>query len=118
MFAEHEPFRAPVFPVEKDSSTATLDMPPLELPDHINLLYETTVAQTRLSADVDRQFKDMLNRRASTFASSFKDLGFCPLLLHDVDTGDAPPIKQFARRPLFPLAMRKMKFLTKCFRRE
>ena len=25
--------------------------------------------------------------------------GFCPLLLHDVDTGDAPPIKQSPRRP-------------------
>jgi len=89
----------PFFPVEKDSGTATLDMPPLELPDHINLLYETTVAQTRISADVDRQFKDMLHRRASTFASSSKDLGFCPLLLHDVDTGDAAPIKQSPRRP-------------------
>jgi len=91
----------PFIPVEKDSGTATLDcdMPPLELPDHINLLYQTTVAQTRLSTDVDRQFKDMLHRRASTFASSSKDLSFCPLLLHDVDTGDAPPIKQSPRRP-------------------
>jgi len=89
----------PFFPVEKDSGTATLDMPTHELPDHINLLYETTVAQTRLSADVDRQFRDMLHRRASTFASSFKDLGFCPLLLYDVDTGDAAPIKQSPRRP-------------------
>jgi len=89
----------PFIPVEKNSGTATLDMPPLELRDHINLLYETTVGQRRLSADVDRQFKDMLHRRASTFASSSKDLGFCPLLLHDVDTGDAPPIKQSPRPP-------------------
>jgi len=63
----------PFIPVEKNSGTATLDMPPLELSDHINLLYETTVTQTRLSADVDSQFKDMLRRRASTFASSSKD---------------------------------------------
>jgi len=98
-FQNMNPSAPPFVPVEKNSGTATLDMPPPDLPDHINLLYETTVAQTRLSADVDRQFKDMLHRRASTFASSSKDLGFCPLLLHDVDIGDARPIKQSPRRP-------------------
>jgi len=100
----------PFFPVEKDSGTATLDMPPLELPDHVNLLYETTVAQKRLSADVADSLRTCYTRRASTFAASSKDLGFCPLLLHDVDTGDAPQIKQSSRGPLFPLAMRKTRF--------
>ena len=30
------------------------------------------------------------------------DIGFCPLMQHDIDAGDAPPIKQSPHRP--PLA--------------
>jgi len=70
-----------------------------ELPAHINLLYETTVAQTRLTSDIDKQFRNVLRRRATTFAKGLTDLGFCPVLQHDVDTGDSPPIKQSPRRP-------------------
>ena len=58
-----------------------------ELPDHINLLYETTVARTRLTSDVDQQFRDVLRRRATSFATDSTDLGFCSVLQHDVDTG-------------------------------
>ena len=36
-----------------------------ELPAHINLLYETTIAETRLTADVDRQFRDVLQQTPS-----------------------------------------------------
>ena len=42
---------------------------------------------------------------ARRFASSSSDLGFCPLVEHDIDTGDARPIKQSPRRP--PLAARE-----------
>jgi len=70
-----------------------------ELPAHINLLYEATVAQTRLTADVDKQFRNVLRRRATTFAKDSTDLGFCPVLQQAVDTGDSPPIKQSPRRP-------------------
>ena len=68
-----------------------------ELPAHINLLYETTVSQTRLTSDNDKQFRNVLRRRATSFAKDSTDLGFCPILQHDVDTGDSPPIKP--RRP-------------------
>jgi len=71
-----------------------------ELPDHINLLYETTVAHTRLTSDVDKQFRDVLRRRATSFAIDSTDIGFCSVLQHDVDTGDSPPINQSPRRPL------------------
>ena len=37
-----------------------------------------------------------------TFAKDSTDIGFCPLLQHDIDTGDAAPIKQSPRCP--PLA--------------
>jgi len=69
-----------------------------ELPAHINLLY-VTIAQTRLTDDVDRQFRDVFRRRATTFAKDSTDLGFCSVLQHDVDTGDSPPMKQSPRRP-------------------
>jgi len=70
-----------------------------ELSAHINLLYETTVSQTRLTADVDKQFRNVLRRRATTFAKDSTHLGFCPVLQHDVHTGDSPPTKQSPRRP-------------------
>ena len=70
-----------------------------ELPAHTNLLYETTVAQTRLTADVDKQFRNVLRRRATIFAKESTGVGFCPVLQHDVDTGYSPPITQSPRRP-------------------
>jgi len=70
-----------------------------EHPAHVNLLYEATVARTRLTAEVDQQFRDVLRRRATAFAKDSTDIGFCPVLQHDVDTGDSPPIKQSPRRP-------------------
>ena len=70
-----------------------------DLPAHINLLYETTVSQTTLSHEVDRQFKQMLHKHKTVFASSSTDLGFCSILQHDIDTGQSPPIKQSPRRP-------------------
>jgi len=78
-----------------------------ELPAHINLLYEATVAQTRLTADVDKQFRNVLRRRAATFAKDSTDLGFCPVLQHDVDTGHS--IKQSPDVLHFQQAMLKMK---------
>ena len=47
----------------------------------------------------------LLHDHQDTFASSSTDLGFCPLVEHDIDTGDARPIKQSPRRP--PIAARE-----------
>ena len=41
----------------------------------------------------------MLNEHTATFATDNTDLGFCPVLELDIDTGDAAPIKQSPRRP-------------------
>ena len=91
---------APSFdPIERETEKTETELTSDEIPDHINLLYETTVAQTRLTSEVDKQFRDVLRRRATSFATDSTDLGFCPLLKHDVDTGDSPPIKQSPRRP-------------------
>ena len=69
-----------------DSETDVTD----ELPDHINLLYESTVSKTRMTHDVDKQFKAMLLKHKDTFATSSTDLGFCDVLQHDIDTADSP----------------------------
>jgi len=43
-----------------------------------------------------------LSDHAGTFAKDSTDLGYCDVLQHDIDTGDARPIKQSPGRP--PLA--------------
>ena len=70
-----------------------------DLPTHVNLLYESTIANTRLSSDVDHQFKEVLRKHEHTFAVDSTDIGYCPILEHDIDTGESPPIKQSPRRP-------------------
>ena len=95
------PFAPSFDPPSWETAQTETDLNDDEMPAHINLLYEATVAQTRLTADVDRQFRDILRRRATTVATDSTDLGFCPVLQHDVDTdtGDSPPTKQSPRRP-------------------
>jgi len=86
-------------PVLTDIQNVTKVGEDTDLPAHMNLLYETTIANTRLAADVDQQLKEILAKHANTFATDSNDLGFCSLLEHDIDTGDSPPIKQSPRRP-------------------
>jgi len=55
-----------------------------------------------LSTEVTEELNTLLFDHQSTFAKSSADLGFFDILQHDIDTGDARPIKQSPRRP--PLA--------------
>jgi len=55
-----------------------------------------------LKSEVARNLKQLLRTHTETFAKSTGDLGFCSLLKHNIDTGDARPMKQSPRRP--PLA--------------
>jgi len=57
-------FDPTVMETDKTETELTSD----EIADHINLFYETTVAQTQLTSEVDKQFRDVLGRRATTFA--------------------------------------------------
>jgi len=82
-----------------------LDAKELELPDHVNDLLLQTVEGLDLPHDTVEGLKELLYDHRETFASSSSDLGFCPLVEHDIDTGDARPIKQSPRRP--PLAARE-----------
>ena len=45
------------------------------------------------------------SRHSDAFAIGPMDLGFCDVLEHDIDTGDAEPIRQPPRRP--PLSARQ-----------
>ena len=82
-----------------------LDTKELELPDHVNDLFLQTVEGLDLPHDTVEGFIVLLSDHRDTFASSSLDLGFCRLVEHDIDTGDARPIKQSPRRP--PLAARE-----------
>jgi len=73
-----------------------------ELPAHVRLLYSQTVDENDLKSEVECNLKHLLRSHIDTFAKSSDDLGFCSLLEHGIDTGDARPIKQSPRRP--PLA--------------
>ena len=81
------------------SEIATDNDSDASLPVHVNLLYETTIQNTHLTSEVDRQFKEILQKHQHAFATNSTDLGYCPVLEHDIDTGDSPPIKQSPRRP-------------------
>jgi len=81
------------------------DTKELELPDHVNDLFLQTVEGLDLPYDTVEGLKTLLYDHRETFASSSSDLGFCRLVEHDIDTGDARPIKQSPRRP--PLAVRE-----------
>ena len=77
----------------------------LELPQHVNVLFLQTAEEIDLPQDTVQDLKLLLYDHRDTFASSSSDLGYCPLVEHDIDTGDARPIKQSPRRP--PISARE-----------
>ena len=77
----------------------------VELPDHLTVLFCQTVEGADLSHNTVKELKTLLYDHRDTFASSSADLGFCGIIQHDIDTGDARPIKQSPRRP--PLAAKE-----------
>jgi len=85
--------------VENSSDVAS------DVPEHLRILFLTTVENNDLPSDVVHDFKQFLQEHQNTFAKSSDDLGFCLLVEHDIDTGDAKPIRQPPRRP--PLASGK-----------
>jgi len=86
-------------------AVSSWDTREVELPDHVNDLFLQTVEGLDLPHNTIKGLKQLLYDHRETFASSSADLGFCPLVEHDIDTGDARPIKQSSRRP--PLAARE-----------
>jgi len=85
-----------------DANVAELKCTTVVLPEHVNILFLQTVENSSLSSKVCERLKDLLVEHTSTFAKDSADLGFCSILQHDIDTGDARPVKQSPHRP--PLA--------------
>jgi len=85
--------------VENSSDVAS------DFPEHLRILFLTTVENNDLPSDVVHDFKQFLQEHQNTFAKSSDDLGFCSLVEQDINAGDAKPIRQPPRRP--PLAFGK-----------
>jgi len=69
------------------------------LPDHLTDLYDDITDQPNFPPDLKSELHCFFIKHCDTFAKSSDDLGFCEVLEHDIDTGDARPIKQPPRRP-------------------
>ena len=89
-------------------SSAVIDVPvageDLEVPEHLQELFDETVERSQLSLANQRYLTQVLRRNSSAFATGPMDISFCDAIQHDIETGDAKPIKQPPRRP--PLAAR------------
>ena len=72
-----------------------------ELPEHLRGLYDTTCQKENLAPRVQQSFRELLVKHANLFATSDADLGRTSLVTHDIDTGDAAPIRQPPRRVPF-----------------
>ena len=70
----------------------------LQVPEHLRQLYQDTCEREQLADDVRRDLRQLLNKHADVFASSDMDLGRTNIVLHDIDTGNARPIRQPPRR--------------------
>jgi len=73
-----------------------------DVPEHLRVLFLTTLQEANLSPTLASTFNDLLIMHQDVFAKSLTDIGFCNLLEHDIDTADAAPIRQPPCRP--PLA--------------
>ena len=85
--------------VIKEDNTETSQLS--ELPEHLRELYDTTCQKENLAPRVQQSFRELLVKHANLFATSDADLGRTSLVTHDIDTGDAAPIRQPPRRVPF-----------------
>jgi len=90
-------------------SVCTLDAQDITVPTHLQDLFDQTVQYASLSLSTHQDLAALLRKNAKAFATSKSDLGYCADLQHDIDTGDALPIKQSPRR--HPLSARQAEML-------
>jgi len=75
-----------------------------EVPEHLKVLFLTTVKDSYLSNTLASDLKTLFQEHSSTFATGPTDIGYCDIIQHDIDTGGTYPLKQLPRRP--PLSAR------------
>jgi len=101
-------FGGPELPVQvrEPDVEHTISIPTVEgLPEHVTQLLLDTFQQNDFPIEATHGLKQLLIDHQHTFATSSADIGFCSILQHDIDTGDAHPIHQAPRKP--PLAARE-----------
>ena len=69
------------------------------VPPHLQELFDETISHAKLSMSHQQSLAALLRRHGDVFATGPTDLGFCAVLQHDINTGNAAPIKQSPRRP-------------------
>ena len=74
----------------------TADVQNTRIPEHLTGLYESS--ECLLNGDQRLAFKQLLINHQNVFAKSKSDLGITSTIQHHINTGDAAPIKQAARR--------------------
>jgi len=77
----------------------------LTVPMHLQDLFDKSVAQGDLAPTHQCNLAALLRRHGDAFATGPMDLWYCSVLEHDIDTGNAEPIRQPPRRP--PLSARQ-----------
>jgi len=92
---------APVLSAVTDASVVGEDP---EVPEHLRELFDETVERSQLSPANQQYLAEVLSRNSSAFATDPMDIGFCDAIQHDIEMGDAKPMKQPRRR--LPLAAR------------
>jgi len=75
-----------------------------EVPEHLKVLFLTTVRDNDLSNILASDLKNLFQEHTSTFATGPTDIGYCDIIQHGIDTGDTYAIKQSPHRP--PLSAR------------
>ena len=68
----------------------------LTVPPHLQDLFDKSVTQGDLAPSHQCSLAALMRRHGEALLQ-----GFCDVLEHDIDTGDAEPIRQPPRRPLF-----------------
>ena len=72
--------------------------PAANLPEHLKPLFDETCARENLSEAAQCGLRALLLKHKNLFAKDDNDLGRTDLVVHDINTGDARPIRQPPRR--------------------
>jgi hypothetical protein len=68
------------------------------LPAHLEDFWKSTCAREKLPPEVTEKLKQLLCKFSRLFATGDNDLGRTTVVTHDINTGDAAPIRQPPRR--------------------
>ena len=70
----------------------------IEVPNHLLELWQETCRTVDLNEEQKRQLANLFHRRQGAFAYDSSDIGRTHVILHDIDTEGATPVKQAPRR--------------------